>query len=248
MKQILIVPLLFFFCFAGHGMANESIVFAIDPTKAPMQFVASNGEVVGFEIDFLYEMGRQADFTPVLKQVPWQGIFKGLGSGEYDAVFASVSITDQRKETMDFTIPYYTIAQAVLILADQDFKKWSDLKGKNVGVKNKTTSLQTTRNLQGVNIVVFNSVPNAIESLHEKQVDAVICDGPIAGHYAMVEKNDLKIAFVLKPKNAEFYGIAVKKGNNALKNTLNKAISSVQNNNTDIILQKKWFSGLLKTR
>ncbi len=243
------ILILIFFCCAWQAQSAESIVFAIDPTKPPMQFIDDKGTIVGFEIDLLREMGRQAGFTPVFKQIAWQGIFEGLDKNKYDAVCASVSITDKRKENMSFTIPYYRVAQAVLAFADADIKSVSDLRGKKIGVKKETTSQQTIQNFQGVNLVKFNSVPEAIDELHARKIDAVICDGPIAGYYAMVEKNkNLKIVLVLEREKIELYGIAVKKGNNSLKNILNRAISSVQNNDKDIALQKKWFAGLLEAQ
>jgi polar amino acid transport system substrate-binding protein len=94
--------------------------------------------------------------------------------------------------------------------------------------------------------VLFADVPNAIQALNNKTIDAVICDGPVAGHYAFVDKTfDLKLATVLKTEDLELYGIAVKKGNKPLLNRLNRAITAVQSKNKDIEFQEKWFSGLL---
>jgi len=245
-NKLLVLFMVFFF-FATNAISNDSIVFAIDPTKPPMQFVSKDGEVVGFEIDFLNEMARLSGFTPVFKRVAWQGIFDGLVNGEYDAVCASVSITEKRKETMAFTIPYYNVAQAILVLKDNKIKNLDDLKGKKIGAKRGTTSSKALGDLEGTEIVLFDDVPRAVLALSEKTVDAVICDGPVAGQYALVNKPcDLKLAIVLKAENLELYGIAVKKGNKPLLNKLNRAIAAVQSNNKDIEFQKKWFSELLE--
>lgn len=233
--------------FATNAISNDSIVFAIDPTKPSMQFISKTGEVVGFEIDFLNEMGRLGGFTPVLKKVKWQGIFDGLVNSEYDAACASVSITEKRKETLAFTIPYYNVSQAILVLKENKTKSLNDLKGKKIGAKKGTTSSKALGDLEGAEIVLFDDVPLAVQALSEKTVDAVICDGPVAGQYALVDKPcDLKLAIVLKAEKLELYGIAVKKGNKKLLNRLNRAIAAAQNNNKDIEFQKKWFSELLE--
>ncbi len=251
MKQKLAITLLFLLilCCAWQAHSTESVTFAIDPTKPPMQFVDDKGLIVGFEIDLLTEMGRQTGFTPIFKQVPWQGIFEGLDKDKYDAVCASVSITDKRKDNMVFTIPYYRVAQAVLAFADEEIKSVGDLQGKKIGVKKETTSLQTIHNIQGVNPVEFDNVPEAIGALRARTIDAVICDGPVAGYYALMEKkNDLEIALVLEQEKIELYGIAIKKDNKGLRNQLNRALAAVQKKNMDISLQNKWFTGLIEGR
>ena len=251
MKYKLMVSLLFLILLscAGQAQSSESIVFAVDPTKPPMQFIDDKGIIAGFEIDLLKEMGRQAGFTPVFKRVSWQGIFEGLEKNKYDAVCASVSITDARKDSMVFTIPYYKVTQAVLTLAGAEIKKPGDLRGKKIGVKKETTSLQTIQNIPGVNSIAFDTVLEAVDALRAKTIDGVICDGPVAGHYTLSEKEaGLKIALVFEQEKIELYGIAIKKDNKGLRNQLNTALEAVQKENMDISLQKKWFSGLLEGR
>ena len=117
-----LISLIILFSFSSNIMAADSIVFAIDPTKPPMQYVSKNGDAVGFEIDFINEMGRLDGFTAVFKRVQWQNLFEGLMNGQFDAACASVSITEGRKATMDFTIPYFQVSQAVLVLKDDKIK------------------------------------------------------------------------------------------------------------------------------
>lgn len=241
-----LIPFFFLFFLFENTIASDSIVFAIDPTKAPMQFVSKDGEAIGYEIDFVNEMARLGGFTPVFKKVQWQSLFEGLVNDEYDAVCASVSITEERKQSMDFTIPYYNVSQAILVLKNSAINKLADLKGKKVGAKKGTTSSKALSQYQDIEIVSFTDVPSAIQSLSSKIIDAVICDGPVAGHYALVDDTyDLKLVTVIKTENPELYGIAVKKGNKPLLNRLNRAITAVQSKNKDIEFQEKWFSELL---
>ncbi len=239
--------LLFFFLTLSTAVAEtDQLVFAIDPTKPPMQFISENGEAVGFEIDFVNEMARLGGFTPVFKIVQWQSIFEGLKNDQYDAACASISITEVRKQEMAFTIPYYNVSQAILVSNRSAIQGVEDLRGKRVGAKKGTTSSEALNNLKEIELELFADVPGALKALQNKTIDAVICDGPVAGHYAFVDKTyDFRLAAVLKSETLELYGIAVKKGNKPLLNRLNQAITAAQIKNKDLELHKKWFSGLL---
>lgn len=229
-------------------LASDSIVFAIDPTKPPMQYINPKGELVGFEIDLVKEMGKQSDFTPIFKQVTWQGLFKGLEGDQYDAACASISITDERKNQMEFTSPYYRIAQAILALPDAGLAVIGDLKGKKLGIKKGTTSHDLTEKYSHIDAIEFPDIPTAIKALYAHEIDAILCDGPVAGYYAHLEEKKAihaEIVFVLEQEQLEMYGIAVKRGNKEVKSMLNKALRNIQLENKDIELQKKWFSGLM---
>jgi len=233
------------------ALASDSIVFAIDPTKPPMQYINPKGELVGFEIDLLKEMGKQGDFTPIFKQVSWQDLFNGLEGDQYDAACASISITDERKNQMEFTSPYYRIAQAILALPDAGLSVIGDLKGKKIGIKKGTTSHDIIEKYSKIDVLEFPDIPTAIKALYTHKIDAILCDGPVAGYYALLDEkkaNHAEIVFVLEQEQLEMYGIAVKRGNKEVKSMLNKALRNIQVENKDIELQKKWFSGLVESR
>lgn len=251
-KTQAVVLFLAFFLLCPHwSLASESIVFAIDPTKPPMQYINNKGELVGFEIDLLREMGKKSDFTPIFKRVAWQGLFQGLGDDQYDAACASISITDARKNQMEFTSPYYRIAQAILALPNAGISTIGDIKGKKIGVKKGTTSHDIAKKYSKMDDIEFPDIPTAIKALYAHEIDAILCDGPVAGYYAHLEEKKVihaEIVLVLQQEQLEMYGIAVKKGNKEVKSMLNTALRNIQLENIDIELQKKWFSGLVESR
>jgi polar amino acid transport system substrate-binding protein len=248
-QQMIFLILCLSFFLSPFVQANDSIVFGIDPTKPPMQYLNEKGEMIGFEIDLINQMGVLGGFTPIFKKVAWQDLFGGLQEDLYDAACASISITDDRQEQMRFTAPYYRIAQAVLALPDAGIKSITDLSGKKVGVKTGTTSQVTLAQYPGAVPVQFSDIIGAVKALYTHEIDALLCDGPVAGYYAVLDQqkeNHLEIVFVLESERAEMYGIAVKKNDRELERRLNRALQLVQNNNVDIELQRKWFSGLLE--
>ena len=121
------------------AFAETTIVFATDATWPPMEFVDNQKQVVGYAIDFVTAAGKEAGFTPVFKNTAWDGIFAGLAAGKYDAVVSSVSITEERKKAMDFSEPYFTVRQALIVNKSSAVKTLAELKGQKVGGQIGTT-------------------------------------------------------------------------------------------------------------
>ncbi|MEW5724945.1 MAG: basic amino acid ABC transporter substrate-binding protein [Thermodesulfobacteriota bacterium] len=230
---------------SGVAWAQEkTIVFATDSTWPPMEFVDTNKNIVGFAIDYMNEAGKLAGFKPVFKAVARDGIFAGLEGGQYDAICSSVSITEERKKTMDFSVPYYKVRQAVVVPVDSPAKSLEDLVGKNVGTQISTTGTFAVQAVKGVNSKTYDEIGLAMEDLYAGRLDAVVCDDPVAANYALQNekyKGKFKIAAVVESGEVEFYGIAVKKGNAEILDLVNKGIQAVQEKGIDKQLLEKWI-------
>ena len=85
--------------------AVMNIVVATDATWPPMEMVDENKEIVGFDIDLMKAAAEAGGFTVEFQNTAWDGIWAGLAAGEYDAIMSSVTITEERKKTMDFPFP-----------------------------------------------------------------------------------------------------------------------------------------------
>ena len=112
------------------------ITIATDATWPPMEMVDTNKNIVGFDIDLMNAAAKAGGFTVEFKNTAWDGIFAGLENGKYDAVMSSVTITDERKKTMDFSLPYINAGQILVVKNEtQGVTKLDDLKGKTVGAQ-----------------------------------------------------------------------------------------------------------------
>ncbi|MBW1711269.1 MAG: basic amino acid ABC transporter substrate-binding protein [Deltaproteobacteria bacterium] len=228
---------------AGSAWAR-TIVFATDATWPPMEFVDANKQIVGFSIDYMNAAGKEAGFTPVFKSVAWDGIFAGLGAGKYDAICSSVSITEERKKVMDFSVPYYKVRQALVVRNESKAKKLEDMKGKKVGTQISTTGTFAVKKVKGIVSKTYDEIGLAIEDLFNGRIEGVVCDDPVAAQYALTNekyKNALKISAVIETGDVEYYGIAVKKGNKEVLNLINKGIKAVQAKGLDKAILKKWI-------
>lgn len=227
---------------SGTAMAKD-IVFATDATWPPMEFVGPDKEITGFAVDYMKAAGKEAGFTPVFKAVAWDGIFAGLDAGNYDAICSSVSITDERKNAMDFSIPYFKVRQALVVPKASTVKGIEEMKGKTLGAQISTTGHFAIKKVEGIKDKSYDEVGLAFEDLFNGRIDGVVCDDPVAAQYALQNdkyKDALKIATIIEAGD-EFYGIAMKKGNAEVLDLVNKGIKAVQDKGIDKELQKKWI-------
>ncbi|KUG29914.1 amino acid abc transporter, periplasmic amino acid-binding protein [hydrocarbon metagenome] len=227
---------------SGTAMAKD-IVFATDATWPPMEFVGPDKEITGFAVDYMKAAGKEAGFNPVFKAVAWDGIFAGLDAGNYDAICSSVSITDERKNAMDFSIPYFKVRQALVVPKASTVKGIEEMKGKTLGAQISTTGHFAIKKVEGIKDKSYDEVGLAFEDLFNGRIDGVVCDDPVAAQYALQNdkyKDALKIATIIEAGD-EFYGIAMKKGNAEVLDLVNKGIKAVQDKGIDKELQKKWI-------
>ncbi len=222
---------------------GRTVVVAQDATWPPMEFLNENKEIVGFAPDFMKAVAAEAGFEVVLKNVAWDGIFAGLDAGQYDAVCSSVTITEERRKAMDFTIPYYKVRQALVVPKTLEAKTLEDMKGKTLGAQIGTTGYFTIKKSKGIKAKSYDEIGLAMEDLFNGRLDGVVCDDPVAAQYALQKAEyaaKLKIAAVLDTGD-EFYGIAVKKGDKELLDLLNKGIKAVQEKGIDKTIRARWL-------
>jgi len=221
------------------------ITVASDCTWPPMEFVNENKEIVGFDIDLMKAIAEAAGFEVEIKNTAWDGIFAGLANDSYDAVISSVTITDERKATMDFSEPYINAGQVLIVQAStQGVTKISDLKGKALGAQIGTTGAMEIQKVQGVTLKTYDELGLAIEDLVNGRIAGVVADTPIAADYVLQNKNYKgKLKIVGEPFTQEYYGIAVKKGNKKVLDLINAGLKKVKDSGKIKELENKWIWG-----
>jgi polar amino acid transport system substrate-binding protein len=219
------------------------IVVATDATWPPMEMVDESKNIVGFDIDLLNAAAEAGGFTVEFRNTAWDGIFAGLPAGEYDAVMSSVTITDERKEQMDFSIPYINAGQVLVVPADtMGVEKLADLKGKSVGAQIGTTGSFEIEKIEGLILKTYDEVGLAFEDLVNGRIAGAVADTPVAADFALQNKNyQGKLKIVGKPFTEEFYGVAVKKGNAEVLETINAGLEKVLNTAAYTKIEEKWL-------
>ena len=219
------------------------IVVATDATWPPMEMVDESKNIVGFDIDLMNAAAEAGGFTVEFRNTAWDGIFAGLPAGEYDAVMSSVTITEERKGTMDFSIPYINAGQILVVRTDvMDVEKLADLKGKSVGAQIGTTGSFEIEKIAGLTLKTYDEIGLAFEDLVNGRIDGAVADTPVAADFALQNKNYKdKLKIVGAPFTDEFYGVAVTKGNTKVLETINGGLEKVLNTETYTKIEEKWL-------
>jgi polar amino acid transport system substrate-binding protein len=189
---------------------------------------------------------KAGGFAVEFKNTAWDGIFAGLEAGKYDAVMSSVTITDERKQTMDFSMPYINAGQILVVKTEvSGVETLADLGGKVVAAQIGTTGafeIDKVKDASKITAKTYDEIGLAFEDLVNGRVDAVVCDTPVAAQYAL--QNDSykgKLKIVGQPFTEEFYGVAVKKGNSKVLDTINKGLKKVLDSGENKKIEEKWL-------
>lgn len=245
MKKLtgLLVALLFVFGIVGGLYAGPTITVATDATWPPMEYVDANKNIVGFDIDLLNAAAAAGGFQVKFQNTAWDGIFAGLANGDYDAVISSVTITDERKQAMDFSIPYINAGQILVIRTNQsNVSTLADLKGKSVGAQIGTTGAMEVQKVAGVTLRTYDEIGLAFEDLANGRIAGVVCDTPVAAQFALQSPDyQGKLKIVGGPFTTEYYGVAVKKGNASVLSLINAGLKSVLDSGKEQELEAKWL-------
>ena len=208
-----------------------------------MEFLDENKQIVGFGPDMLKEIGKATGVEIEIRNTAWDGIFAGLASGSYDAISSSVTITEERKATMDFSEPYVNAGQVLVVpKGTVGVENIADLKGKKLGAQIGTTGAIEISKVQGVTLASYDEVGLAFEDLAIGRIQGVVADSPIAANFALQNpKFKDKLMIVGKPFTDEWLGIAVKKGDAATLKIINDGLAKVKASGKLDELAKKWL-------
>ena len=241
LTALLLVAVLF--GFAACAKKTSKIVIATDATWPPMEMVDESKNIVGFDIDLMNAAAKAGGFEVEFKNTAWDGIFAGLEGSKYDAVMSSVTITDERKQTMDFSVPYINAGQILVVKsAVSGVETLNDLAGKTVAAQIGTTGAVESDKYADVKKKEYDEIGLAFADLANGRVDAVVCDTPVAAQYAL--QNDEykgKLKIVGEPFTDEYYGVAVKKGNKKVLDIINKGLKKVLDAGDNKAIEDKWL-------
>lgn len=198
------------------GTEGETYTVGIDTTYPPFEFEV-DGEYTGIDIDLIKAIAENQEFEIEFSPMDFGGIIPALQAGQLDVAIAGMSITDERKEVVDFSDPYFDAGLSLVVAENNtDITALEDLEGKTVAVKSGTTGAQFARDNEGefgYTIAQFEDSPSMFQEVSNGNADVLLEDYPVIA-YAIAESGlDLKTAG--ERLTGDQYGIAVLKGENA---------------------------------
>ncbi|MBH5330112.1 basic amino acid ABC transporter substrate-binding protein [Eikenella sp. S3360] len=199
---------------------------------APFEFKNADGSLSGFDIDLLNAIAKEAGYRVEFKDQSWDSLFNSLNNGDVDLVAAAVTITPEREQTMLFTEPYFEITQVVAVPEGKQVASIEDLKNLNrVGVvTGNTGDLAASKFLGATNpkVTRFETLPLLLKELQNGGVDAAVSDSSVVMEF-IKHNGDKGFTMIKVPDfEAEHYGIALRKEDTELRDTLNKALAAVR--------------------
>lgn len=207
-----------------------------------MGFRNENNEIVGFDIDLAKEAAKRMGITVEFQPINWDSKELELDSGKVDLLWNGLTITEGRLENMLFTKPYLNNKQVILVKNDSAITKKDDLKGKPVGVQAESSAIAAVENDpigQQLQLNEYSDNILAFTDLDLGRVDAVVADEIVVKYY--LENNDTNFKLLDEDFGDEQYGIAAKKGNEALVNKLQAALDEMIADGSAAKISDNWF-------
>ncbi len=218
-----------------------------EPTFAPFEFQKEGSkDYDGFDMDLVRAIGKQMGCKVEIVNMGFDALIPALNAGTIDLAASGMTITDERKQAVAFSDPYYTSGLIVMVSKDNtEIKGIKDLEGKRIAVQIGTTGEKKARSVKDAKITAFNNNTEAIMELKNKGVDAVINDSPVVGYY-LAQGGSATAMTVGEVMEAEQYGLAMKKGNDKLLSDVNKALAELKKNGEYDKIYKTWFGEVKK--
>ena len=212
----------------------SQVTVCSDIPYAPFEYYenGADGKVIGIDVELVEAITADNGLTADFIKTPFDGIFAALAAGQCDIIASSVSITDERKQSNDFTDPYFTIQQTILVRSG-DAATLNDtpaLKGKKVGAQAATTGAEFAKAegaKNGFEVTEFQGADEMIAALKAGQVDAAIQDSPVNGYAATQSEGELTVSKVFEGAG-EAYGFVVPKSNPALRDAMNASLTELR--------------------
>ena len=228
---------------AAAAPAAMKIRVASDAAYPPFETVdEATKELVGFDIDLFKAIAKEANLEVEFVNIGFDPLLAGMAQCQYDAAISAITITEERKQNMTFSDPYFQAGQAITVAVKNDaIKSEADLKGKTIGTQLGTTGDILAKKIEGATVKAYDSVDLAFQDLLNGQVDAVVADNvPSEG---FVGKNAEKIKVVAGLLTSEDYGISVCKKNAELLARINDGLKKVKAAGVIDELNNKWVKG-----
>ena len=229
--------------FAGAAQAqNKELVVGSSATYRPFAYETPSKEIVGYDVDIIKAVALKAGLQIKIINTPWTGIFAALNNGDVDVVISGVTINDKRRQSYDFTAPYFEARQLIAVSKDSSVKSLKDLAGKKIAVVTGSTADDiASREFGKTNpdIRRFENTPLTISELASGGVDAAIGDNGVIAFRTQEHAQLKTVSDAGFPK--EYFGIVVKQGNKALLAKLNAGLAAIKSDGTYAQIYKKWF-------
>lgn len=224
---------------------GREVTVAVENAYLPFNYIrADTGEAGGWDYEAIDAICELLNCVPVYQEAAWEGMIQAVANGQYDMAADGITITDERKEIVDFSVGYIKIEQRILVRIDEDrFASAEELAADTsliIGTQPGTTNYETAVGLVGEDrIKGFEQFPFAVQALIAGDVDAVLMDETAGQGYIGVNGDQLKL--VGESLSSDELGFIFPKDSDLVE-PFNAAIAEMQANGTLDTLAEKYFT------
>lgn len=256
MKKIILCFLLFCLIFTGCSkkeapkidtlgqiLKRDKLIVGVRNDAAPFGFIDRKGKLIGYDIDLAHIIAKdilgneeKVEFVPVTAS---NRIMK-LNSGEVDILIATMSITEQRQQILDFSMPYYIAGQAILTKSSSKATSLRDFEGKRlIVVFGSTSESNLYSNVPDIDVIGFKTYQEAYNALKADRAQGLVADDTILYRFSMYDKS---VKILPKRYSQEPYAVAFRKENEnkRLINKIDFLLEHLSSSGRLTKLQEKW--------
>jgi len=229
----------------ANAKSSKTLVMGTSADYKPYEYVdtTKSDKIIGFDIDLANELAKRTGYKIQVKDLDFNSLITAMKGGQVDMVMAGMNATPERKQNADFTQPYFSDQNEVIVKNGSNIKSLADLKGKTIGVQAGTVQESIANAVAkkgGYTVQNRNRVPELIEELKAGRFDAVIIEQSVAAGYLNNLKDLNGVLIKEFIDNTTGSAIAFPKNSN-LTPKFNEAITEVKKDGTLNKLVKKWF-------
>ena len=223
----------------SEALADGVLTVGTNAEFPPFEYVDDNGEADGFDMALVKAIGEKLGVEVVIENMEFASLVSSIGS-KIDIAAAGMTVTDERKESVDFTNSYYEAVQYVILPADSEIAAAADLEGKTIGVQLGTTGDFIAEDIADSTVSQYNKAVDAVNDLINGRVDCVIIDkNPALVFESKFEGQVVAVDGAQFDFEPEEYAIALPKGDTVLLDQINAALEEIKADGT--------FDELVKT-
>lgn len=229
--SILLAVALVFSCAACGAAKKDSdaakkLVMGTNASFPPYEFVDDNNNIVGIDAEIAAAVAEKMGYELEIKDMEFDSLITAVQSGSIDFALAGMTVTDERKESVNFSDTYATGVQVIIVAEGSTIKAVEDLSGKKIGVQAGTTGdIYCTDEFGQDMVKQYKNGAEAVAALKNGQVDCVVIDNEPAKNYVKANEG----LTILKTAYAEEdYAAAISKENTELLDNFNKALAELK--------------------
>ncbi len=202
---------------------GEDLIMATNAYFEPYEYYEGDA-VTGIDVEIAQAIADKLGLTLKVEDMEFDSIIAAVNSGKAHIGVAGMTVTEDRLKNVDFSDPYTTATQVIIVQEGSEITGGDDLVGKKIGVQLGTTGDLFAAEIEDVQLEQYNKGMDAVQALAGGMIDAVIIDNEPAKQFVSKAEG---LQILDEEFAVEEYAIAVAKGNEELLDDINKALDAI---------------------